>query len=185
MQSSSPQKSASCHSTLGARQLARQELWLEVLRSWGEARLGVKGASMLPAIWPGDELTLRSCEATELRPGDVVSFWRGEFLVSHRVESILANGMLLTRGDSARQCDAPVSSADVLGRVVAIERNGRCVSPAQSPWQRIASRIFRRSALCTRVLLFAYRRLTAPRLRQRSARLKPCPETNRESCITV
>lgn len=141
-----------------ARESARQELLLEALRRFGSARLTVTGASMLPAIWPGDVVTVRSCEPAELRPGEVVSFWRGEFLVSHRIQSLLGGGVVITRGDSARHCDPPLNPADILGCVVAIERTGRRVSPVQSVWQRAAAAVLRRSDFCTRTVLFLHRR---------------------------
>ena len=34
----------------------KSELFLEVLKSSGEAKLAVNGTSMLPSIWPGDVL---------------------------------------------------------------------------------------------------------------------------------
>lgn len=136
----------------------RQELFREILRSAGEARLAVNGASMLPAIWPGDVITVRHCEAAGLRPGEIVFYMRPEGLVAHRVVAN-SGGRLISRGDSLSDCDRPVSSADILGQVVAIERNGRRISPAQSTWQRCVAGILRHSHFCTRVLLFLHRRL--------------------------
>jgi hypothetical protein len=40
--------------------MVKYELALDVLRSFGEARLPVTGASMLPSIWPGDILEVRA-----------------------------------------------------------------------------------------------------------------------------
>ena len=45
------------------------ELAAEVLRSSGELRLRVTGSSMLPAVWPGDELTIRRQPFDAGRPG--------------------------------------------------------------------------------------------------------------------
>lgn len=136
----------------------RQELFREILRSAGEARLAVSGTSMLPAIWSGDVITVQHCEAAGLRPGEVVFYMRGEGLVAHRVVAN-SGGRLIARGDSLPDCDRPVSAADILGRVVAVERNGRWISPAQSNWQRCVACILRHSHFCARVLLFLHRRL--------------------------
>ena len=38
---------------------AKHDLAAEVLRQFGEVRLKVTGASMLPSVWPGDVLTVR------------------------------------------------------------------------------------------------------------------------------
>ena len=46
---------------------SRVELVVDVLGQFGEARLRVVGSSMLPAIWPGDVLTIRRCPMGEVR----------------------------------------------------------------------------------------------------------------------
>ena len=43
------------------------ELVAEVVRSFGEVRLKVTGGSMLPAIWPGDVITVRRRDLTAPR----------------------------------------------------------------------------------------------------------------------
>jgi len=48
----------------------------EVLHRFGEARLRVTGSSMLPSIWPGDELTVRRRAVSELRTGEIALFTR-------------------------------------------------------------------------------------------------------------
>ena len=60
------------------------ELAAEVLRSFGRLRLGATGASMLPAIWPGDILSVHSHNVAEALPGDIVLFGRPGKLVAHR-----------------------------------------------------------------------------------------------------
>jgi len=136
----------------------RQELFREILRSAGEARLAVNGASMLPAIWPGDVVTVRAFEVADLRPGRIVLFPRENLVVSHRILAVRPDGTIITGGDSAPRRDPPISPADIIGRVVAIERNGRRISPEQSTWQRCVACILRHSDFCTRVLLFLHHR---------------------------
>jgi hypothetical protein len=68
----------------------KSHLFREVLRSFGEARLAVTGASMLPSIWPGDILEVRRQSAAEICPGQLVLFARGGGLVAHRVVSQLS-----------------------------------------------------------------------------------------------
>jgi signal peptidase I len=152
---------------IDARLAARQELLGELLRSTGRVSLEVSGASMLPAIWPGDRVTVQACTVGDLRAGDVISFWRDSFLVTHRVES-LRGERILTQGDSAHAGDPPVAAENLLGRVVGIQRGDRDVSLAQRVWQRMAAFVLRRSTLCTRALLYARIRLrrvsTEPRV---------------------
>ena len=143
-----------CGST--ARETLGCELAAEVLRSSGRLRLRATGASMLPAVWPGDILSVRSHDVVEALPGDIVLFGREGRLVAHRVvERTLCQDRIqwVTRGDSVGGNDAPVSSHHLLGRVTAIERGHHRIVPRLTFWGRIASWILRRSEFCTRVLL--------------------------------
>lgn len=62
-----------------ARDEVKCDLFLEVLRSFGSARLRVTGTSMLPSIWPGDILEvglfpLSSFESLHQQDGSISSF---------------------------------------------------------------------------------------------------------------
>ena len=132
------------------------ELAEEVLRSFGRLRLRVVGASMLPAVWPGDLLSVRSDDAAEAHPGDIVVFRREGRLVTHRVveRTICQEGIQwVTRGDRVGRNDAPISRRELLGRVTAIERGSRRLTSHQSAASRLASWILCRSDICTRLVL--------------------------------
>ena len=102
----------------------------EVLRRFGALRLRVTGASMLPSIWPGDVVTIRSSRLPEVSRGDVVLFFRdGRFFV-HRVLGVSAD-RLLTRGDSLPGPDPPVTSDELLGRIVSIAGVGATRAPSR------------------------------------------------------
>ena len=127
-----------------------------MLRSFGSLRLRATGASMLPAVWPGDILSVRSHGAAEALPGDIVLFGREGRLVAHRVveRTLCQDGIhWVTRGDSVGGNDAPVSSHEMLGRVTAIERGSQRLNPHQSLASRLASWILCRSDFCTRLVL--------------------------------
>jgi signal peptidase I len=131
-------------------------LAVEVLRSVGEARLAVGGASMLPSIWPGDILEIRRAAAADLSLGDIVVFARDNRLVVHRVLRVNRERdelVLITRGDRSHRADAAVSFRELLGKVKAIQRGQRNIAPRLTWWRQIASWILLRSELCTRVLL--------------------------------
>lgn len=134
------------------------ELVSDVARSAGEVRLRVTGASMLPAVWPGDEVTVRRCELAELEPGQIVLYRRDGKLTAHRIQH-LKSDHLIARGDSLPSLDPPVQPNEIVGRVVSISRGVRSVDPEQTFWQRVASAILRRSDFCMRVTLFLSRRL--------------------------
>jgi len=132
------------------------ELAAEVLRSFGKLRLRATGASMLPAIWPGDVLEVRRQAVTDVQPGDVVLFWRRGRLVAHRVVEKLARSgrtLLVTQGDRQSAADAPVSAEDLLGRVIGVRRGNRRKLPLLTFWRRVGVWILNRSDFLTRALL--------------------------------
>ncbi len=134
------------------------ELTADVVRNFGEVRLKVTGASMLPYVWPGDVVTVQRRDAADLRPGQIVLYGRRGKLIAHRVKSI-AGDYLITQGDSLPHCDSPVSASEVIGQLVGILRNGRRISPEPLFWQRAISPILRHSDFCTRMTLRLGRRL--------------------------
>jgi len=107
----------------------------EVVRAFGEVRLRVFGISMVPAIFPGDVVSVRRASIEEISVGEAVLYSRSGRLFVHRVvdRTSAATGdrsgelRLITRGDRMRRDDFPVAPSELLGRVVAIERAGRRV----------------------------------------------------------
>lgn len=105
----------------------------EVVRTVGEVRLCVTGTSMVPSILPGDFVTIQRASPKEISVGEVVLYLRNRQLIIHRVvdQQIAASGeraaesRLITRGDRVLRNDPPVSSQELLGRVVSIERDSR------------------------------------------------------------
>jgi signal peptidase I len=107
----------------------------EVVRSFGEVRLRVFGTSMVPSILPGDLVLIQRASLHEISPGEVVLFLQKGRLFVHRVvgrkvaatEGSPEESCLITRGDRLRHEDPPVTSSELLGRVVSIERDTRKV----------------------------------------------------------
>jgi len=101
------------------------ELAEEIVRSFGELRLRVVGTSMLPSILPGDLVSILRVSISEISSGEIVLCSRAGRLFVHRVVCC-TNGLeqprLITRGDRLDHNDAPVSSAELLGRVASIQR---------------------------------------------------------------
>jgi signal peptidase I len=131
---------------------AKHDLAAEVIRQFGEVRLQVNGASMLPAVWPGDVLTVRRRDVSELQPGGIVLCYRDGGFVAHRLVDKRGDE-LITRGDSHAFEDAPFRGDEVLGEVVSIERRGRAMAPSQTGWHRAGSWFARRSEVGTRLVL--------------------------------
>ncbi len=107
----------------------------EVVRTFGGVRLRVFGTSMVPSILPGDLISIHRAGLSDIFPGEVVLFLQKGRLFVHRVvdRKVAATAdssdepYLITRGDRLRHDDPPVSSLELLGRVVSIERDNRKV----------------------------------------------------------
>ena len=102
----------------------------DIVRTFGEVRLRVFGTSMVPSILPGDLISVERAEVTEISNGEVVLYSREGRLFAHRVVGRAGSGdqsILITRGDRLRYNDPPVSSGELLGRVISIERGDRQV----------------------------------------------------------
>lgn len=140
------------------RSAAGCELVADVVRGFGSARLKVTGASMIPALWPGDVITVRHDAAAGLLPGQIVLHRREGKLVAHRIVHI-HNDSFFTRGDALPQGDPPISESDIVGKVVAIVRNGRIAHLRQPRWQRAFSWWLRRSDFCLRMALRWHNRM--------------------------
>jgi len=123
------------------------ELFEQLLRGFGTARVRAQGTSMLPAICPGDELLIKSFDCNECAVGDVVAFRRDTRLFVHRVVES-GNGRVVTQGDALSVPDMPVNAAEFLGKVSKIQRKGTSVNTRPSIAQRAAAAIFRRSRTC-------------------------------------
>ena len=128
------------------------EMLAEIIRVHGKARVKVTGASMMPAVWPGDILILRRENIAKLMPGTIVLCRRDHQLQAHRVVKNCGDH-LITRGDALAHDDPPVLAVHILGRATAIVRGGGEV-PLQRPlWARIIGAVLCRSDLALRVLL--------------------------------
>ncbi len=106
----------------------------EMLRSGGTIRLKAWGASMLPSVWPGDLLTIRSTAHDEVVPGDIVLVMRDNRFVVHRlVERRRGRDRFswITRGDAMPHNDPPVSGSELLGRVAGVRRANRSFVPSR------------------------------------------------------
>ncbi|MFN8628251.1 MAG: S24/S26 family peptidase [Candidatus Binatia bacterium] len=154
-------------SAAGAQRLALvervgRELIATALRAGRRVRFVAAGASMVPAVWPGDVLQAQPVSAQDIAEGQLLVFNRDGRLFVHRVVARSGQGdcpRLLTQGDAHEQCDPPVCPTQVLGVVTAILRDGRrvCTDPRRpSLALRLVSHGVRRSQLFRRALLRAH-----------------------------
>lgn len=94
-------------------------------------RFRARGTSMLPSIADGEAIIVEPILNGSIRRGDILLYSserRG--VTAHRVVKIerAGNGeaaRLTLRGDASTSADAPIAATEVLGRVRAVERDGR------------------------------------------------------------
>jgi signal peptidase len=120
------------------------DLAAEVLRRSGEVRFVARGSSMLPAIYPGDVLTVHSESLANIRCGEIVlCFSDGRFRIHRLARRWIEAGRLAfaTQGDALVQEDPRYDESQLLGRVTAIVRLGQPISFLQMT--RLSMRMLR------------------------------------------
>lgn len=118
------------------REEAMCSLAAEVLHSRGILELRATGISMLPALWPGDLLTIQSRKFEQVRVGELALYARQDRFFIHRVVRKSASGAepaLITRGDCMSEDDPIVRPAELLGAVSEIRRRGSRLIPTLRP----------------------------------------------------
>jgi len=128
------------------------DLVADVARTQGKVHLKVAGASMIPSLWPGDLLTVRRCEPSELQAGSIIVFRQNQRLVVHRLMH-WEDGCVVARGDAHFCFDRPAPASDVIGYVESIVRDGRMVSARSSIWQSMTGAVLRRSWRATQLYM--------------------------------
>jgi signal peptidase I len=140
---------------------AKNGLFLDLLRKSGRARLRVAGNSMLPTLRAGDMIVVEAINDTAVRPADIVVFLQSGTFCTHRVWKS-GRSTVVTRGDMNRHLDSPISQAECLARVVAIERKDsqiRTLAP-----RPVLSLVLRYSNLGRKVFLWMIRDRGAVRM---------------------
>src|SRR5262249_17680919 len=115
---------------------ARLDLAAEVLHRFGEVRFVAHGSSMIPSIYPGDLLTVRSDSPADPRRGEIVFFLLGGRPFVHRVMRKWPERNRIafaTRGDALPKEDPSVDASQLLGRVTSILRRGKPVAIVAKP----------------------------------------------------
>lgn len=134
---------------------AFQELSASLLADGYGIRFRAHGTSMLPLISDGEVIIVEPLPARRIKRGDILLYLRGRGVIAHRVVKIeKANGQprrFTLRGDTSATADAPVTAAEILGRVCAVERDGRriALSGMRARWRWL----FRQAAAHARDLV--------------------------------
>lgn len=118
--------------------IAQRELLSGISERGASMRTTVRGFSMFPFIRDLDVVIISPMNGRPPVVGDVVAFTRPENgrLTIHRVIANLGTGWLV-KGDNCDEADGVVTQDHILGKVIAVERNGRNVRlglGAESVW---------------------------------------------------
>jgi hypothetical protein len=126
------------------------ELITELLLDGYKVNFSAPGHSMYPTIMANETILVEPIDPGAVRMGDILLYRTNGRLIAHRVVRInmpagnsnSSNSNFDTpssalsfqpsftfRGDACPSCDAPVTADQILGKVVAIERNGYSVDP--------------------------------------------------------
>ena len=114
----------------------------EVLGKGSTFQFRALGGSMFPFIRPGDLLTTKAVDPTDLSIGEVLLYQReGRSFVHRLIKKKIINGthLFITHGDHLPFSDPAISSSQILGKVICIERRGRTIhldTPFQRMWGR-------------------------------------------------
>jgi hypothetical protein len=111
---------------------------------------------MLPALWPGDILTIQRVPLDGLAAGDVIMVSRGRCVVVHRLVTVRDSHLIL-RGDALAENDPPIQVSAFLGKIFHVQRGQRCTNPAGVGYfRRLAGRALAYSHLLCRLGLRVY-----------------------------
>lgn len=124
--------------------VAFAQLGQDLLRAGISVRFRARGVSMSPLVRDGDIVLVRPTGAREVRVGDVVILRaEPEHLIVHRIvrRHLRAEGTVVTvQGDQVSVPDGVFPAAQLLGRVVEIERDGRQIEVGR-PMMRVLGRL--------------------------------------------
>lgn len=151
--------------------LERLALVVEALRSGGHfpnrVRLQVYGESMLPALWPRDEVEIASCSLEDVRPGEIVLALREGRLFLHRFVGRNKPDGFVLRGDSMPRPDPQYPPEALLGRLVC-DPLSQGASDDKAKWSRAVGMLLCYCGLARRLARRIHSRRSSSRELQNS-----------------
>ena len=121
------------------------ELISQILQGGHRVRFRAPGKSMQPAIIDGDGLIVDPIGPADIKLGDIILYQAEDRIIAHRVMDIgkgeipetkvtarMTHYLFILRGDAAYTYDEPVYPDQILGKIVAVERNGHRINPYSS-----------------------------------------------------
>ena len=104
---------------------------VNLLQSGQSVRFKAPGKSMKPTIREEETITVEPVIPMKVCKGDIILYNNNTGVIAHRVVRILRKDTsqppdsFILRGDASIADDKPVAAAQVLGKVISVERNGR------------------------------------------------------------
>lgn len=114
----------------------------QLLREGNIIRIKPQGYSMYPLFIPGrDEALIQQTDYTDCHRNDVVLYRRDQgILVLHRICRITSHGFYMV-GDNQYEIEGPLRHDQIIGKLIAINRNNREFS-VKNPVYRFASSLW-------------------------------------------
>jgi len=92
----------------------------------------VSGYSMFPFYRAGDRFLVKKMPADNLKKGHIIAYYSGlDKLVCHRLIKNVCNenkNLFYTRGDVQFSLEGPIPEQSVIGKVVAVMKNGKIIN---------------------------------------------------------
>ncbi len=104
----------------------------ELLDKGTSLRIEASGYSMFPSIKPGNIIIIKPVPDEELKCGMIIAWKREKDMVVHRLVLTYESDdkrYYITRGDSCRSSDKPVTGNMIAGRVEAIYKGHNLIRP--------------------------------------------------------
>jgi signal peptidase I len=100
------------------------EAWLRTYEIKGTGVLRILSGSMAPLINTGDQIVIEKIEPAQVGIGDIITFWRNDILITHRVIRKFKKDLRLyfiERADTSLY-HSVVDAQTVIGRVIKINK---------------------------------------------------------------
>ncbi len=115
------------------------ESWLKNFEKTGMGWLTILSGSMSPLIQTGDQILVRKIVHSPIHLGDIITFWQGSILITHRViRKVTLDGEIyfIEKGDGNASYSS-IHAQSIIGKVTRINKNGREIMLDTLKWNVI------------------------------------------------
>ena len=103
------------------------EPWLKNFEKSGMGWLKILSGSMAPLIQTGDQILVKKITHSHIHLGDIITFWQGNILVTHRVIrklTISGEVYFVEKGDGNANYSS-IHAQGIIGKVIKIKKSKR------------------------------------------------------------